>query len=308
MAGLPIDPSEVPVVDGLVNCAVSGSSGSDCAKNIVVSAVLGEISQSGAVDPDVAAIASAAATCLTNGSAVGSCLSKTAIDQLPPEAQPLATCVLGGGNVGDCVVKSTQALIVQQISQAAGPDASAAVGAIMNCVASQTAATTCAAQQLATNLPDSVKPFATCLGQPGATMQSCAANLAASAVGQNSPQAAALVACLGNIDGNAMQQCAVKAGLSAASAAAGQAVQQAVSIIAQMNVDAPAADTSKFPKTPAVLQNIVWLANGIKNGDWQQMAAGAGSQIIEVAAKIILAVFVTPPVADLLAPVVDAMI
>ena len=306
MPGLPIniyDPAVRPVVEGLVSCAMSGASGGDCAKNILVSVLLGG---SGAVDPPVGSIGSAAGPCLTSGRAPGSCVSTTDINRLPPEAQPLANCVLGGGNLGDCVIKSTEGLIVQQLSQAAGPDASNAVGAIMNCVASQTAVAQCAAQQLTNNLPDSVKPFATCLSQ-GGTMQSCAAYLAAAAVVQNSPQAAALVACLRDSDGNAMQQCAVKAGLSAASAA-GQAVQQAVSVISNLKVDASAADATEFPQEPAVLQNIVLLAQGIQTGDWVKMGVAAGPEILETDGKIILSVFVTPPLAGLLAPVVGLMI
>ena len=306
VAGLPIDPSEVTAVQGIVNCAISGTAVGTCAENTVVSAVLGEVASS-LGSSQVGDIATSAVNCLNGGAAIGSCLTQSAVDQLPPEAQPLANCVLGGGNLGDCVVKSTEGLIVQQLSQAAGPDASSAVGAIMNCVAGQTAVAKCAAQQLANSLPDSMKPFATCLSQ-GGTMQSCAANLAAGAVGQNSPQAAALVACLGNTDGNAMQQCAAKAGLSAANAAAGQAVQQAVGVISTLNVNAAATDPSGFPKQPAVLQNVIMLAQGIQTGNWTEMAAGAGSQIVEVASQIILDVFVSPQIADILAPVVNAMI
>lgn len=304
-AGLPTgldDPTVQPIVAGLVTCAVSGTSGGDCAKNVVVSTVLSEVSQSGALDPDVASIISDAVGCLTSGSAPGSCLSKTAISQLPPEAQPVASCILGGGNVGDCAVKSTEALIVQQISQSVGPEASQ----VINCIASGTPAA-CATQALTQNLPDSMKPFATCLSQ-GGSLQSCAANLAAGAVGQQSPQAAALVGCLGNTNGNALQQCAVNAGLSAAKVAAGQAAQQAVSAISQLDVNASATNPSKFPQEPAVLQNIVMLTQGIQTGDWVKMGAAAGSEILETAGKIILSVFVTPPVASLLAPVVDAMI
>jgi hypothetical protein len=306
VAGLPTgldqDPAKT-VVEGLVNCAVSGTSGGDCAKNVIVSAVLSEIGDSPDVDPTVAQIVSSAVPCLTSGSSVSSCLTTTAVSQLPPEAQPLVTCVLGGGNVGNCAVKSTEALIVQQLSQTTDPNAMQ----VINCIASQSPAD-CAKQALTQNLPDSIKPFATCLSQSGGTLQSCAANVLAGAVGQASPQAAALVACLGNTDGNAMQQCAVKAGLAQASAAAGQAVQQAADVISQLKVDAPATDPSKFPQQPAVLQNLVMLTQGIQTGDWVKMGAAAGSEILETAGKIILSVFVTPPVAGLLAPVVDAMI
>ena len=145
-------------------------------KNILVSTALGAL---GSQSPEArTAIVAPAVTCLVGGGSASGCLSTAAISQLPPEAQPLASCIVGGGNVADCAVKSTEGLIVQQISQAAGPEVSKDVTAIMSCATTPTAAANCVGNRgFCKNLPDSVKPFATCMTQPGANVQSCTASL-----------------------------------------------------------------------------------------------------------------------------------
>ena len=87
----------------------------------------------------------------------------------------------------------------------------------------------------------------------------------------------------------------MKAGLSAATAAAGQAVQTAANALAQVNVDLTTPQVPpKFPVGPAVLQNMVELAQGIQTGDWAKIAEGVGPQFFETASQVILSVFLSP--------------
>lgn len=343
LAGLPIDKTEVGIIKELVTCAVNSTSGGDCAKNIIVSTVLNQV---GASDPKLVAVVKPAAQCLVTGGALPDCVGKAVIAQLPKEAQALATCAIGGGNIGDCTAKAALAQILPQVQgalpaealdtvncvvggsklatcaqkliskevnealKAAGtpPDVIATVNTMVNCVSDGRNAVDCAKSAATQNLPADVKGLATCLDS-GASAQSCLADFAGSKI--SDPTAAAMVKCMGK-SGDQAQTCMTSLGEKALGGVAEQAkqeaVKQALATIARLNVDAAATDPRAFPQTPAVLANFTLVAEGIQSGDWSKIVLGGGAQIAQIASRIILSIFLTPAVANLIGPVADMMI
>ena len=215
LAGVPIDSNAVPVIQGVVTCAFSGTAASDCAKQMVINTA---ISQLGALDPDVAHILNADAIgCLANGKAAVGCLSSAALDQLPPEAKPLVTCVISGKNVGDCAQQAVLTQVLPQLGVALPPDVQSSLKKVIGCVAdggqsmancAGTLVTSEVNQALASaNAPaavvSSVDAMVTCV-TAGKPVDGCAA----SAASQNlPPEVQTLQSCLSKGGANAAQTC-----------------------------------------------------------------------------------------------------
>ena len=349
LAGAPIPKEAVPVMQGMVSCALAGTSLPDCVKNIAISTALSEIAKSGGADPAVAGIVSEAVHCLTGGNAAQVCLTNAAVKQLPPEAQPLASCIGGGGNLGTCAeraaltvatqqlganlppeVASTvqcvigggnlascaSSLVTNEVNQAlkaanAPPEVTQAVNGMVNCVNGGGNAGDCAKSVAIDSIPAGpAKDMASCLKAPGANAQTCVANLAAKNI--SDPTASAVVGCMGQSSGDQVQKCIASHAKEALGDAASQAAQQALvaaaNTIANLQLDQPIQAPPKFPEQPAILQNILSVANGIQQGNWLLVVKGVGPEAAEVAGKIILSVFLTPALASVLSPVVDSMI
>ncbi len=346
LAGAPIPKEVVPVVQGIVGCALAGTSFGQCAENIAVKTAF---NQMGNTDPHVAGLVAGAVDCINRGSAAQACLTDDAVSLLPVEAQPLARCIGHGGNVADCSEKAAltvatqqlganlppetastvecvigggnlascaKTLVTNEVNQAlkasnAPPEVISAVNAMANCVASGGNAGDCAKSIAVDSIPAGpAKDMASCLNAPGANAQTCVANFAANNI--SDPTAKAVVGCMGQTSGDKVQQCIANNAKQALGDAASQAAQQALATaadaIANLHLDSPIQDPPKFPEEPAILQNIMSVANGIQQGNWALVVKGVGPELAEVAGKIILSIFLTPALANVLSPVVDAMI
>ena len=355
VAGVPIPPETIPVMQGMLGCAVAGTSIGDCAKNIAISTAISQIGQNGTLDDTTKAALTVTATCFAGGKSVGDCLKQGTIAALPPEAQPLATCIAGGKNLGDCaqsvvlnqvlpqlgvsvgtgLPKDVQSALTNTVSCVAGgstmatcgqqlvnnaltaagvpPAVMTGVNALENC-AGRTGIADCAKSVATANLPPDVQTLQSCLSG-GTAAQTCVANFASGRIPD--PTAAALVGCMGGTSGTQVQGCVATTAKGALGNAAQQAAQQAtqngiasaLTAIQNMQTNLTSPQTPpQFPQTPAVLQNLLSVAQGIQQGDWSKVALGVGPEAVEIAGKIILSVFLTPAVGSLLAPVVDAMI
>ena len=349
LAGAPIPKEAVPVVQGMVSCALAGTSLPDCARNIAISTALSQVGSAAGANPQVTGVVREAVTCLTGGGSPQLCLTNAAVSQLPREAQPLASCIGGGGDLPTCAeraaltvatqqlganlppaVNSTvqcvigggnlqscaSSLVTEGVNQAlrasnAPPEVVNAVNGMVNCVSGGGNAATCARQVAVDNIPPGqAHDFAACMNANGASAQTCVANFAASNI--SDPTARTVVGCMGQGGGDAVQQCIATNAKQALGDAASQAAQQALvtaaNTIASLQLGMPLQTPPKFPEQPAILQNILSVAHGIQQGDWSKVVLGVGAELAEVAGKIILSIFLTPALANVLAPVVDAMI
>jgi hypothetical protein len=349
LAGAPIPKEAVPVVQGMVTCALANTSLPDCVKNIAISTALSQVAKSGGANSQVSSIVSEAVTCLTGGSPAQICLTKAAVSQLPVEAQPLANCIGSGGNLGDCAQKAALTVATQQLGANLPPEVAAtvqcvigggklpscasslvtdgvnkalkasgappevinAVNGMVTCVGGGGNAGDCAKSVAINNIPaGSAKDLATCMNAAGANAQTCVANFAANNI--SDPTAKAVVGCMGQTSGDKVQQCIATNAKQALGDATSQAAQQALvtaaETIAKLDLGAPIQVPPKFPEQPAILQNIMSVANGIQKGDWSLVVKGVGAQAAEVASQIILSIFLTPALANVLAPVVESMI
>lgn len=349
LGGVPIPKEAVPVMQGMVKCALANTSLGDCAKNIAISTALSQIARSGALDVKVSGGVADAITCLTGGNSAQICLTNVVVSQLPAGARPLASCIGNGGNVADCSEKAALTLATQQLganlppevastvqcvigggklsscanslvtdevnkalkAANAPPEVTNAVNAMVNCVAGGGNAGDCAKSVAISNIPAGpAKDLASCMNAPGASAQTCVANFAASNI--SDPTAKAVVGCMGQTGGDKVQQCIVSNAKQALGDATSQAAQQALvtaaEAIASLQLGVPIQVPPKFPEQPAILQNIMSVADGIQQGNWLLVVKGVGAQAAEVASQIILSVFLTPALASVLAPVVDSMI
>ena len=93
--GLPVPPEAAGFVKEMVRCAADGKSVADCAKELVVKALVKDLATT---DQDVANFAA----CLANGGKLGKCVDDGLMSKVPPAARPLVQCVKDGGNVAVC--------------------------------------------------------------------------------------------------------------------------------------------------------------------------------------------------------------
>lgn len=269
LLGVPIDPQAVPVIQGIVSCALSGAKVGDCATNMVVNTALSQLSLT---DPAVANVLDpAAVSCLASGKPVVGCLTTAAINQLPPEAKPLVTCIAGGKNVGDCAETAVLTQVLPQLGLQLPKDVQADLQAVVGCVANGGSSMAKCAGTLVTNevnqaltsanvpqaVMTSVDAMVSCVAAGGnagdcarsaatqnlppdvQALQSCLSAPGASAqscianfAAKNIPDktAAAVVACMGSGSGSQVQSCIMK---NAASALGSAAQQQATQVALQ---------------------------------------------------------------------------
>ena len=346
--GIPIDASVVPILRSVTSCAVSGANIGDCAEKAALSTALGAMGAnvdpavaatitsavgclSGGQSTAAQCVAQAGvsglppeaqplANCIVGGGNVANC-AETAVlaqalpqlgAQLPPEAQDTVKCVIGGKSLTSCA-KDLVAGEVHNALLAAGanPKVVGDVNAMVTCVASGGNAGDCAKLAVTNELPPEVQSLGACLSAPGAIAQTCVANFAAKNIPD--PTAAAVVGCMGQPSGDKTQQCIMKLGEkalgNAAQQAGLQALQTALNTVSQLQLDLkdpPYPPT--FPQTPPVLANILKVAQGIKDGNWGEIALGVGPEGLEVAARILVASLLSPAAAAALGPAIDGAI
>jgi hypothetical protein len=166
-------------------------------------------------------------------------------------------------------------------------------------------------------------PLATCATQQNANLGKCAADFASAnlpkipgASDGTNAAAKAIVACVGAADFAACAKDPAIAGAQniatqALDPEAQKAIEAAMKTIEKLKPDAPItmdAGVSSEKDHVATLQNIVMVADGIKNKKWDKVLFGAGPELTIVAGDIILSIFLTPAVAGALGPAVAAMI
>jgi hypothetical protein len=343
LAGLPITSDEVAATKQIVACAINHLSAGDCAKNIAVATLLNSM---GSTDPAVAKAASCLiggnnpkgcivdgvlsqvpaqarpmVDCVINGAGnAAECTKRfvegVIIDKVPAEFQPTAKCVANGGNIQKC----TTDYIVSTAMKNLPPEAKDAV----NCIGSGRPVANCVADTIKGQVPEEIRPLLDCRDN----VQQCVAKFAASHVPTDGmpPDArdvtTAVLNCMATPDfAGCVKDKAIDKGKdmagAAMSAAQQAAVDKAVDLIKKLNPDAPPValpgkdilDNVKGVRVPpANVENIIKVATGISNGQWVDVIDGAGPELVKIAGQIILEVFLSPPLAAALAPVLTAMI
>jgi hypothetical protein len=329
LAGLPIPKEAAPIVKQIVTCGLDGTPVEKCVRNMAVATALKQIGTQDKVVSD-------AIGCLLDGTKVASCAVDAAIAKLPAEAQPMASCMIAGqGDIAGCTKKFAEgailnkiptdfqpvakcmidsgdpkkcgtAFVVQQITSKLPPNLKGVANQLQGCLANPAQAATCVAS--VAGVPKEYQPLVGCAAGDPAKVGQCAAN--------NIPGmpnvAKGMVACVGQAD---FAKCAEQATKNAAVSQAEQqfsraqrdAIAKALKTIDDLNPDKPL--TIRADKDhAATIKNIMMVAQGVKDGKWDQIIMGAGPELAIIASNIILSVFLTPALAGALSPAVEAMI
>jgi hypothetical protein len=305
------DQTTKDVVSGAVTCMTGKTDPAGCAAQIAASLLK--------FPPD----AQPAVTCMLTGGNVADCGKKLAegwvLDKVPAEIQAPAKCVIDGGNAQKC---ATDFVTQQVLNNLQGPMKDQAA-AVVGCFGDKDVPT-CVTKAVGNNVAPGMGDLVACAKQSGANLGQCAATFASANMPKlptapggvdPNPAAKAVVACMGSSD---IASCVEKAGFKNAANVAGpvidatgqKAVQAALDTIQKLKPTADAATISSAPGAHnlATLRNILMVADGIKNNRYDEIVLGGGSEIAIIASQIILSVFLTPAVADLLGPAVQAMI
>lgn len=219
------------------------------------------------------------------------------LDKVPDNLKPTATCIIETGNAANC----SKGLILQQLP----PDMRDQADKIVNCLGGSNPASCVASSAV----PDEIKPLMACATSPN--VGQCVADLAA----KDLPDGVAknMVGCVGA--GADFGKCAAQKGITSAedlaksqvSKAQQEAIQKALDTIDRLRPDAPYT-IEAGPNKSATIKNIMMVAEGIQQRDWGKLAMGAGPELVKIASGILLSIFLTPALAGVLSPAVEAMI
>ncbi|MBU6456055.1 MAG: hypothetical protein KGQ48_00810 [Bradyrhizobium sp.] len=328
-AGLPISDTEAEVVKQIVTCGLNGTAIGSCVRNAAVAAAIQQIGAGN----DVAG----ATACLLGGKPATTCVNEAVVKGLPEEARPMVSCMMAGkSNVADCSKKFVEGmivdkvpaefrpaatciietgnaancskdLIIQQVTSRLPPDVRDQANTIVNCLGGNNPQGCIASA----STPEQIKPLVACATASNANVGQCMADFAA----KDMPDGVAksMVGCIG--EGADFGKCAAQKGITSAadlaksqiSKAQQDAIQKALDTIDKLRPDADYT-IEAGRNGNATIKNILMVADGIKKRDWYEFTMGAGPEIIKIAGGVILSVFLTPAVAGVLGPALEAMV
>ena len=232
------------------------------------------------------------ARCMLEGGDAVDCGKKlvvgTLMEQVPEKARPITECLIGGGNVAKCA----QDEALRNIPNADARNVAA-------CVLGGTPVDKCGSRALIDQLPKEVQGVVKCVGDTG-DVAGCAKKLAIDQLPAG--KAKDFANCLNS--GKNEAQCATQFGIGVLDPAAKKATDEALAAAKQ--VEAQMAEMTA--KMPNLVKNIMKVAEGIRKEDWGLVIEGGGPEIAKLAANIIIEVILTPAIAPIAGPVIDAMI
>ena len=183
-----------------------------------------------------------------------------------------------------------------------GNTETALVKSVVRCatnVAQPRALLECAREELVKRLPQDAQPLVRCLTN-GEAMEQCAMR---PAIAKLPPQVRGLAECIAKREDIA--SCGQRFGTDQLRQAERAALNQAFATFEKLKIDAaaknPLADTS------GSIQNVIKVAEGIRDDNWAQVLLYGGPEVYKVAGKILLRVFLGPK-ASMLDPAVDALV
>ena len=193
------------------------------------------------------------------------------------------------------------------------------------CVANDRPVLECARDYLVEHLPERAKPMAKCLiqdlGNIDRNIGKCALETAAPLLSKQIPPE--VLSCVITNPANDAAKCAadtaVKAAIDKAMANVPPDVRRMAQCVTKLE---KAADCDVLPpQVKAALEaadklknevntawNIIKVAAGIKNDDWDEVFFYGGAEVYKVAAKIVLNALLTPWLAPIIGPAVDSIV
>jgi hypothetical protein len=294
-------------VKSLVRCAVNAADGAESKKLLECARdeLIRKLPQQ----------AQPLARCLVGGGSIPQCARTTILSQAlkdaPPEARSFADCLLGSGDVPQCAQQVVTSRLLREAPVLAG------------CVAPGANVFQCTQSAINLKLPPDLKPLADCLLE-GKTVAQCAQNEIVSKLPE---EAKPLGNCLirnGNVQACAQAELnsrlpAPVQGLSQCIAQGSQVVQcgrqfaaeqpalrEAFATLERLKVDA----ATRLTEVPGSIQNILRVAQGIREDKWDQVAIYGGAEVYKAAAKLVLT-YVIPGgtvLVPILAPVIDRIV
>jgi hypothetical protein len=168
---------------------------------------------------------------------------------------------------------------------------------LVRCAISGKTVVNCARDELVRTLPEQARPFANCL-VAGKSPEECGrSEVTRRLLEQLPPEAKGLATCIAR-DADVVG-CGKKFALDQAQATAFNTLG-ALKVSASRDLGGP---------VPGPLQNIIGIAEGIRDDDWPKVIRHGGTEAAKIAGKILMRVFIHPPeLAALLDPAVDAII
>ena len=260
--------------------------------------------------------------CVTSLKNVVGCGTDAVLDKIPEQARPMARCILEGGDAVDCGKKLVVGTLMEQVPEKARPITECLIGggnvakcaqdeALRNipnadarnvaaCVLGGTPVDKCGSRALIDTLPKEVQGVVKCVGDTG-DVAGCGKKLAIDQLPAG--KAKDFANCI-NTPGKNEAQCAAQFGIGVLDPAAKKATDEALAAAKQVEQQM-AEMTAKMPN---LVKNIMKVAEGIRKEDWGLVIEGGGPEIAKLAANIIIEVILTPAIAPIAGPVIDAMI
>ncbi|MGB9369275.1 MAG: hypothetical protein WCE79_25020 [Xanthobacteraceae bacterium] len=88
-------------------------------------------------------------------------------------------------------------------------------------------------------------------------------------------------------------------------AAANSAEKNALELVDKLGAD---GRSELGQSNPGQVRNIIRVAEGIRKDDWVEVSTAGGAEVYKLAAKAVLQIVISPPLAALIAPAVDAVV
>jgi hypothetical protein len=270
-----------PVLVAVFLALIAGHATAD-EVDITVDAVVAAGSIAGvSLGPPEKLIVKSLVRCAISGEPLLNCARSQVIAAVPAEIQPVARCIAIGTALQGCA----QAQLVQLLP----PE----VRGIAQCVASAQPIERCAAEEGLRTLAPAQRAVARCVLN-GGTPERCAGD--------------ALISQLPSPVRSVAQCMAVRVDIGAcASAGAGSSMEQTLSVIDKLKADGRSAlDRANA----GAIDNLVAIANGIKNDEWDVVVLHGGAEVYKIAAKIVLKIVLPPlaPLGPVIDPVIDALV
>lgn len=209
---------------------------------------------------------SGVADCLARSRPVQSC-ALTGVSANVPEAKGVADCLLQR--------KPLEVCVAEEASKNLPPEARS----VANCVTATRSFEQCASQEVRKVLPDELQAVFDCVQGTKKSAADCAAE---DALRKLPPGVQATAQCISD---------RIDLGRCTGQAASGTDQKQVLDLIDKLKADG----RSELGATDnGAIRNIIMIAEGIKNDDWDMVALGGGTVVMQAAGKIILKILLPP--------------
>lgn len=159
----------------------------------------------------------------------------------------------------------------------------------------------CARDEVIHRLPQQARPYAQCLVVERKPVEQCAAS---GVVSNLPPQARKIAECIATRGDVA--QCGRNFAMDQLGQAEQTALRNLFATLDKLKTDQVARNP--LTDTPGSVQNIIRVAEGIRDKNWGKVAGSGGREVAKAVAKTVVRTVLPPPIATTLDPAVDTLV